>query len=200
MAGRSIDKRVAIGRCAARPRSRPISARGQWRRTPEPHRLRALCFMVADPTAAEFRAGGGVRLARELRGKSYGPIELLAEVPIAPSLRGTRPIPAQVERRRRWHGGGGNDGAQRDTVKDAPIVGLPDPWPHGPHDLGGFRGHSSAPGHRDMGLSGCDGAMSNRDVTGSDRDASMSACDVTGSDVGASVSNHDVAGYRAIFA
>jgi hypothetical protein len=160
----------------------------------------ALWFMVADPTAAEFRASGGVRLARELRGKSYGPIELLAEVPIAPSLRGARPIPAQVERRRRRHGGGGNDGAQGDTVKDAPIVGLPDPWPHGPHDLGGFRGHSSAPGHRDMGLSGCDGAMSNRDVTGSDRDASMSACDVTGSDVGASVSNHDVAGYRAIFA
>jgi len=176
----------------------PDISLGSMASNPEPRA--GLMVMGADPTAAELRASGGVRLARELRGKSYGPIELLAEVPIAPSLRGTRPIPAQVERRRRWHGGGGNDGAQRDTVKDAPIVGLPDPWPHGPHDLGGFRGHSSAPGHRDMGLSGCDGAMSNRDVTGSDRDASMSACDVTGSDVGASVSNHDVAGYRAIFA
>jgi len=214
MAGRAIDKRLAIGRRAARPRSRPISARGQSRRTPEPHRLRALWFMVADPTAAEFRASGGVRLARELRGKSYGPIELLAEDPIAPSLRGARPIPAQVERRRRRHSSGGNDGAQRDTVKDAPVVGLPDPRPDGPHDLGGFRGHSTALAHRDMGPSGCDGAMSNRDVTGSgrdastcardvtgsDRDASTCACDVTGSDVGASMANHDVAGYRAIFA
>ena len=156
-------------------------------------------FMVADPAAAEFRASGGPTGTRASR-QIAGPIELLAEVPIAPSLRGIRPIPAQVQRRRRRHGGGGNDSAQRDTVKDAPVVGLPDPRPHGPHDLGGFRGHSTAPGHRDMGPSGCDGAMSNRDVTGSDRDASMSACDVTGSGVGASMSNHDVAGYRAIFA
>jgi len=36
MADRSIDKRLAIGRCAARPRSRRISARGQSRRTPSP--------------------------------------------------------------------------------------------------------------------------------------------------------------------
>jgi len=36
MADRSIDKRLAIGRCAARPRSRPISARGQSRRTRAP--------------------------------------------------------------------------------------------------------------------------------------------------------------------
>jgi len=199
MAARPIDKRVArpLRRATSTP---PYIGSGSIASKPRAPSAPVLCFMVADPTAAEFRASGGVRLARELRGKSYGSIELLAEVPIAPSLRGTRPIPAQVERRRRWHGGGGNDGAQRDTVKDAPIVGLPDPWPHGPHDLGGFRGHSSAPGYRDMGLSGCDGAMSNRDVTGSDRDASMSACDVTSSDVGASVSNHDVAGYRAIFA
>src|SRR6516162_2778526 len=151
--------------------------------------------MVADATAAELRASGGVRLARELRGKSYGPIELLAEVPIAPSLRGTRPIPAQVERRRRRHSSGGNDGAQRDTVKDAPVIGLLDPRPDGPHDLGGFHGHSAALAHRDMGPSGCDGAMSNRDVTGSGRDASTCAREVTGSHVGASMSNHDVAGY-----
>src|SRR6266478_9263557 len=149
----------------------------------------------------QWRGPTGTRAS----GKSYGPIELLAEDPIAPSLRGTRPIPAQVERRRRRHSSGGNDGAQRDTVKDAPVVGLPDPRPDGPHDLGGFRGHSAALAHRDMGPSGCDGAMSNRDVTsfdggpstcardvtGFDRDAPMSACDATGSDVEASMSNHD---------
>jgi hypothetical protein len=200
MAGRSIDNVLPS---AAAPRDLdPALYQLEVNRVepPSPVGCGPYGLWLLTQQRPRFRASGGVRLARELRGKSYGPIELLAEVPIAPSLRGTRPIPAQVERRRRWHGGGGNDGAQRDTVKDAPIVGLPDPWPHGPHDLGGFRGHSSAPGHRDMGLSGCDGAMSNRDVTGSDRDASMSACDVTGSDVGASVSNHDVAGYRAIFA
>src|SRR5262245_60023597 len=199
MAGRSIDKRVAIGRCAARPRSRPISARVQWRRTPEPCGPYGLWLLTQLRPSSRPVEGSGPTGTRA-SGKSCGPIELLAEVPIAPSLRGTRPIPAQVERRRRRHGSGGNDGAQRDTVKDAPVVGLLDPRPDGPHDLGGFHGHSAAPGRRDMGLSGCDGAMSNRDVTGSDRDASMSACDVTGSDVGASVSNQDVAGYRAIFA
>ena len=198
MAGRSIDKRVDRGAIS----TRPMSTRGQSRRTTGPHP--ASWFMVADPAAAEFRARGSTdpRASRQI----VGPIELLAEVPIAPSLRGIRPIPAHVQRRRRRHRGGGNDSAQRETVKDAPVVGLPDPRPHGPHDLGGLRGHSAAPGHRaalghrDMGPSGCDGAMSNRDVTGSDRDASMSACDVTGSDLGASMSNHDVTGYRAIFA
>ena len=192
MAGRSIDKRVDRGAIS----TRPMSTRGQSRRTTGPHP--ASWFMVADPAAAEFRARGSTdpRASRQI----VGPIELLAEVPIAPSLRGIRPIPAQVQRRRRRHRGGGNDGAQRDAVKDTPVVGLPDPRPYGPHDLGGFRGHSAASGHRDMSLSGCDGAMPNRDVTGSDRDASMSACDVTNSDLGASMSNHDVTGYRAIFA
>src|SRR5262245_12853305 len=178
-----------------------------------PRALRALWFMVADPCGrvpGQWRGPTGTRAS----GKSCGPIELLAEVPIAPSLRGTRPIPAQVERRRRRHGSGGNDGAQRDTVKDAPVVGLLDPRPDGPHDLGGFHGHSAALAHRDMGPSGCDGAMSNRDVTGSgrdpstcardvtgsDRDASTCARDATGSDLGPSMSNHDVTSYRAIFA
>jgi len=210
----ALSTNVLPGCCAARPRSRPISTRGQWRRTPRAPSAPALWFMVADPTAAEFRASGGVRLARELRGKSCGPIELLAEVPIAPSLRGIRPIPAQVQRRRGRHGSGGNDGAQRDTVKDAPVVGLPDPRPDGPDDLGGFHGHSAGLAHRDMGPSGCDGAMSNRDVTsfdggpstcardvtGFDRDAPMSACDATGSDVEASMSNHDATTCGATFA
>src|SRR5215831_6042954 len=150
----------------------------------------------ARSTSTRGRGPAGTRASRQIA----GPIELLAEVPIAPSLRGIRPIPAQVQRRRRRHRGGGNDGAQRDAVKDTPVVGLPDPRPYGPHDLGGFRGHSAASGRRDMGLSGCDGAMSNRDVTGSDRDASMSACDVTNSNLGPSMSNHDVTGYRGIFA
>src|SRR6516165_12024115 len=148
------------------------------------------------PSSRPVGGPAGTRASRQIA----GPIELLAEVPIAPSLRGIRPIPAQVQRRRRRHRGGGNDGAQCDAVKDTPVVGLPGPRPYGPHDLGGFRGHSAASGHRDMSLSGCDGAMPNRDVTGSDRDASMSACDVTNSDLGASMSNHDATGDRAIFA
>jgi hypothetical protein len=207
----ALSTNALPGRCAARPRSRPISE--SIASNPRAPSAPALWFMVADPTATEFRASGGP-LAREFRGKSCGPIELLTEVPIAPSLQGIRPIPAQVQRRRRRHGSGGNDGAQRDAVEDAPVVGLPDPRPHGPHDLGGFHGHSAGLAHRDMGPSGCDGAMSNRDVTGFDggpstcardvtgfdRDAPMSACDATGSDVEASMSNHDVAGYRAIFA
>ena len=90
----SIPPDISLGSIASNPRA--PSAPALW-------------FMVADPTAAEFRASGGVRLARELRGKSYGPIELLAEVPIAPSLRGTRPIPAQVERQRRRHSSGGDE-------------------------------------------------------------------------------------------
>src|SRR5216684_1361107 len=183
----ALSTNVLPGGCAARPRSRPISARGQWRRTPRAPSAPALWFMVADPTAAEFRASGGVRLARELRGKSCGPIELLAEVPIAPSLRGR-------------HGSGGNDGAQRDTVKDAPVVGLPDPRPDGPDDLGGFHGHSAGLAHRDMGPSGCDGAMSNRDVTSFDGGPPTCACDATGSDVEASMSNHDATTCGATFA
>ena len=189
MAGRSINKRVGRGAVRFRP------ALCQ----PELHRLRPHgLWLLTRPRPSSRPVGGpiGTRASRQI----VGPIELLAEVPIAPSLRGIRPIPAHVERRRGRHGAGGNDGAQRDTVKDAAVVGLPHPRPHGPHDLGGFRGHGAALGHRDMGPSGCDGAMPNRDVTGSDRDASMSACDVTGSDVAASMSNHDVTGYRAIFA
>jgi hypothetical protein len=108
-------------------------------------------------------------------------IELLAEVPIAASLGGIRPIPAHVERRRRRHSSGGHDGAQCDTVKDGPVVGLRDPRPDRPHNRGGFHGHSTAPAHRDVGPTGCDASISNCDVTGSDRDASMSGYDVTSS-------------------
>ena len=120
-------------------------------------------------------------------------LELLAEVPIAAGLGGIRPIPAQVDRRRRRHSSGGDDGAQGDTVKDGPIVGLQDPRPDGPHDRGGFDGHSAAPAHCDMGPARCDASMSKCDVPGSDRDASMSGCDVTSSD-DASMPNRDVPG------
>ena len=122
-------------------------------------------------------------------------LELLAEVPIAASLGGIRPIPAQIDRRRRRHSSGGHDGAQCDTVKDDPVVGLRDPWPDGPHDRGEFHGHSAAPAHCDMGPTGCDDAsMSNRDVPASDGDTSMSGYDVTCSDGDASMSGCDVTG------
>ena len=119
-------------------------------------------------------------------------LELLAEVPIAASLGRIRPIPAHVERRRRRHSSGGDDGAQCDTVKDGPIVGLRNPRPDGPHDRGRFHSHSTA-AHRNMGPTGCDASMSNCDVPGSNRDTSMSACDVTRSDY-ASMPNRDVPG------
>src|SRR5215831_1662343 len=45
----------------------PHISSGSMASNPEPHRLRAVWFMVADPTAAEFWASGGVRLARALR-------------------------------------------------------------------------------------------------------------------------------------
>jgi hypothetical protein len=149
--------------------------------------------------------------ARELRGKSCEPLELLAEVPIAASLGRNGPIPAHVDRRRRRHSSGGHDGAQCDTVKDGPIVGLRDPRPDGPHDRGGFHGHSAAPGRCDVGPTGSETSMSNCDVPGSDRDASMSGCDVTssgdasmpnrdvtGSDGDTSMSNCDMTGHRDI--
>jgi hypothetical protein len=117
--------------------------------------------------------------------------ELLAEVPIAASLGRIGPIPAHVDRPRRRHSIGGDDGAQCDTVKDGPVVGLLDPRPHRPHDRGGFRSHSVARARRKMGPTGCDASMSNCDVPGSDRDASMSNCDVTSSD-DASMPNRDV--------
>jgi hypothetical protein len=153
------------------------------------------------------------RTADPLRGSHIEcTIELLAEVPIAASLGGIRPIPAQVERRRRRHSSGGDDGAQGDTVKDGPIVGLRDPRPDGPLDRGGFHGHSTAPAHCDMGPTGCDASMSKCDVPGSDRDASMSGCDVTssgdtsmpnrdvpGSDGDTSMSDCDMTGHRATF-
>src|SRR5262249_56463837 len=120
-------------------------------------------------------------------------LELLAEVPIGASPGGIRPIPAQVDRRRRRHSRGGHDGAQCDTVKDGPVVGLWDPRPDGPHDRGGFHGRNAAPAHGDVGPTGCDASMSgcdvtssgdasmpNRDVTGSAGDTSMSKCDMTG--------------------
>src|SRR6266851_2131331 len=99
-------------------------------------------------------------------------VELLAKVPIATSLGRIGPIPAHVDRLRRRHSIGGDDGAQCDTVKDGPVVGLLDTLPHRPHDRGGFHGHSAAPAHRNMGPTGCDASMSNCDVPGSDRDAS----------------------------
>jgi hypothetical protein len=124
-------------------------------------------------------------------------VELLAEVPIAASLGRIGPIPAHVDRPRRRHSIGGNDGAQCDTVKDGPVVGLLDPRPHRPHDRGGFHSHSAAPAHCNMGLTGGDASMSNCDVPGSDRDASMSGGDVTSSD-DASMPNRDVTGHPDI--
>jgi hypothetical protein len=139
-------------------------------------------------------------------------LELLAEVPIAASPGGIRPIPAQVDRRRGRHSRGGHDGAQCDTVKDGPVVGLRDPRPDGPHDRGGFHGHSAALAHCDMGPARCDASMSKCDVPGSDHDASMSACDVTssgdasmpnrdvpGSDADSSMSDCDMTGHRDTF-
>ena len=120
-------------------------------------------------------------------------LELLAEVPIAASLGGIRPIPAQVDRRRRRRNRSGDDRAHGDTVKDGPIVGLRHPRPDGPHDRSGFHCHSTAPAHGDMGPTGCDASMPNCDVPGSDRDASMSGCDVTSSG-DASMPNRDVTG------
>jgi len=120
-------------------------------------------------------------------------IELLAEVPIATGLGRIGPIPAHVDRSRRRHSIGGDDGAQCDTVKDGPVVGLLDPRPHRPHDRGGLHGHSASPAHRNMGLTGGDASMSNCEVPGSDRDASMPNRDVTGSD-GTSMSNCDMTG------
>src|SRR5262249_43101695 len=135
--------------------------------------------------------------ARELRGKSCEPVELLAEVPIASSLGRIRPIPAHVDRLRRRHSSGGHDGAQCDSVKDGPVVGLWDPRPDGPHDRGGFHGHSAAPAHGDVGPTGCDASMSGCDVTSSG-DASMPNRDVTGSDGDTSMSNCDMTGLRDI--
>jgi hypothetical protein len=124
-------------------------------------------------------------------------VELLAEVPIAATLRRIGPIPAHVDRPRRRHSIGGDDGAQCDTVKDGPVVGLLDPRPHRPHDRGGFHGHSASPAHRNMGPTGCDAPMSNCDMPGSDRDASMSGRDVTSSD-DASMPKRDVTGHPDI--
>src|SRR5258708_36151549 len=106
-------------------------------------------------------------------------VELLAEVPIAATLRRIGPIPAHVDRPRRRHSIGGDDGAQCDTVKDGPVVGLLDPRPHRPHDCGGFHGHSASPAHRNMGPTGCDASMSNCDGPGSDREPLVSGRDGT---------------------
>jgi hypothetical protein len=130
-------------------------------------------------------------------GNLFCGVELLAEVPIAARLGRIGPIPAQVEGWRRRHSIGGDDGAQCDTVKDGPVVGLMDPRPHRPHDRGGFHSNSDAPAHRNMGPTGCDASMSNCDVPGSDCDASVSGCDVMSSDdaptgCDASMSNCDV--------
>jgi hypothetical protein len=118
-------------------------------------------------------------------------VQLLAEVPISASLGRIGPVPAQVDGRRRRHSIGSDDGAQCDTVKDGPVVGLLDPRPYGPHDCGGFHSHSASPAHRNLGPTGCNASMSNCDVPGSDPDASMSGCDVTSSE-DASMSNRDV--------
>src|SRR6516165_2872234 len=59
----------------------------------------------------------GVRVSDQcVRASRQIMLELLAEVPIAASLGGIRPIPAQVDRRRRRHSRSGHDGAQCDTV------------------------------------------------------------------------------------
>jgi hypothetical protein len=118
--------------------------------------------------------------------------ELLAEVPIAAGLGRIRPISAHVDRPRRRHSSGSHDGAQCDTVKDGPIVGLRNPRPDGPHDRSGFHSHSAA-AYRNMGPTGCNASMSNCDVPGSDRNASMSGRDVTSSG-DASMPNRDVTG------
>ena len=83
---------------------------------------------LAGPMVSELISDQCARASRQIV------LELLAEVPIAASLGGIRPIPAQVDRRRRRHSRGGHDGAQCDTVKDGPVVGLRDPGPDGPHD------------------------------------------------------------------
>jgi hypothetical protein len=125
-------------------------------------------------------------------------VELLAEVPVAASLGRIGPIPAHVDRPRRRHSIGGNDGAQCDTVKDGPVVVLLDPRPHRPHDRGGFHSNSAAPAHCNMGLTGGDASMSNCDVPGSDRDASMPNRDVTTGSDGTSMSNCDARGHPDI--
>src|SRR5262249_47087725 len=99
----------------------------------------------------------------------------------------------QVDGRRRRHSRGGHDGAQCDTVKDGPVVGLRDPRPDWPHDRGGFHGYSPALAHCDMGPTGCDASMSKCEVPSSGHDASMSGCDVTSSG-DASMPNRDVLG------
>jgi len=161
---------------------------------------------LAGPMVSELISDQCARASRQIV------LELLAEVPIAASLGGIRPIPAQVDRRRRRHSRGGHDGAQCDTVKDGPVVGLRDPGPDGPHDRGRFHGYSAAPAHCDMGPAGCDASMSKSDVPGSDHDTSMPACDVTGSgdasmpnrdvpgsDGGTLMSNYGVTGHRDTF-
>ena len=143
------------------------------------------------------------------------PISLLAEVPIAAGARGIRPVPAQVHRRRRRHGIGGNDAAKDDPVEAAPVVRLLNPRPDRPRDFGRIhrhgrplrRRHMRPSGCRgdmgllgwggDMGLPGRDGSRSNRNLTGPDRDAPMRACDAMGSDSDAAMANRGAAGCSA---
>lgn len=82
----------------------------------------------------------------------------MAIVPIAASLRGTRPIPAQIERLHSRHGRGGNDSAECDTGNVDPVAGLPNPRPDGPYDHRGSDGHSVA-------LAGCDTGFAGRDAS-----------------------------------
>ena len=165
------------------------------------NRLQHHCGELAEHGGIPHNTGAGMVGSRPpyawikpIIGNLFCGVELLAEVPIAARLGRIGPIPAQVEGWRRRHSIGGDDGAQCDTVKDGPVVGLMDPRPHRPHDRGGFHSNSDAPAHRNMGPTGCDASMSNCDVPASDRDASVSGCDVMSSD-DASMPNRDVPGH-----
>ena len=63
----ALSTNALPGRCAARPRSRPISE--SIASNPRAPSAPALWFMVADPTATEFRASGGsagTRVSRQI--------------------------------------------------------------------------------------------------------------------------------------
>src|SRR6516165_6655035 len=69
-----------------------------WRRNFEPYRLR--CLKVDGEVLPRLGWTDGVRVSDQcVRASRQIMLELLAEVPIAASLGGIRPIPAQVDRR-----------------------------------------------------------------------------------------------------
>src|SRR6266446_515093 len=87
----------------------------------------ACCGVTFDNSSLNSTRIGGASVALRGRRPIWAalppPIELLAEVPIAASLGGIRPIPAQVEGRRRRHRIGCDDGAQCDAGNNGPVVG-----------------------------------------------------------------------------